>query len=44
MCDEGLMEAYLETEQIESDQIIPAIKERNVFPCFFGSSVKLEGM
>ena len=44
MCEESLMEAYLETGQIENEQIKKAIRERKVFPCFFGSALKLEGV
>lgn len=44
MCDEIVMEAYLETGHIDSSQIAKLIKERKVFPCFFGSALKLEGV
>lgn len=44
MCDEELMEAYLENGNIEEAQIIRGIKERKIFPCFFGSALKLEGV
>ncbi len=44
MCDEALMEAYLETEHIDTLKIMKGIKERKVFPCFFGSALKLEGV
>lgn len=44
MCDEGLMEAYLENGSLEKAEIIQAIKERKVFPCFFGSALKLDGV
>ncbi len=44
MCDEVIMKAYLETGNIEEAQISSAIKERKVFPCFFGSALKLEGI
>lgn len=44
MCDEALMETYLETGHIESQCITKAIKERKVFPCYFGSALKLEGI
>lgn len=44
MCDETLMETYLETGHITSSQISTAIKVRKVFPCFFGSALKLEGV
>jgi ribosomal protection tetracycline resistance protein len=44
MCDESLMEAYLETGHIQVSQIKAAVKARKVFPCFFGSALKLEGV
>jgi small GTP-binding protein len=44
MCDEALMEAYLETRHIQIPQIKETIRGRKVFPCFFGSALKLEGV
>lgn len=44
LCDEGLMDAYLDTGKIELSQIIDAISERKVFPCCFGSALKLDGV
>jgi len=44
MCDEKLLESYLEAGYIETVQIKRAVKERKVFPCFFGSALKLEGI
>lgn len=44
MCDENMMEGYLETGHIETGQIKKAVMERKVFPCFFGSALKLEGV
>jgi ribosomal protection tetracycline resistance protein len=44
MCDETLMEAYLNTGVIETDLIRKAIKKRKVYPCFFGSALKLKGV
>ena len=44
MCDEIMMESYLETGQLETEQIKNAIGECKVFPCFFGSALKLEGI
>ena len=44
MCDEELMERYLEAESIKEQEIIEAISKRQVFPCFFGSALKLEGV
>ncbi|ABX42192.1 translation factor GTPase family protein [Lachnoclostridium phytofermentans] len=44
MCDELMMESYLETGLVETNQIKQAIKERKVFPCFFGSALRLDGI
>ncbi|MDR3543969.1 MAG: TetM/TetW/TetO/TetS family tetracycline resistance ribosomal protection protein [Desulfosporosinus sp.] len=44
MCEEIMLEAYLETGQVETAQIQKAVKERKVFPCFFGSALKLKGV
>ena len=42
--DEELMESFLETEVLSDDDIQSAIFERKVFPCFFGSALKGEGV
>lgn len=44
MCDETMLESYLGTGRIETAQMKEAIKNRRVFPCFFGSALKLEGV
>lgn len=44
MCSETLMEEFLSTGQIEVAAIRTAIQTRQVFPCFFGSALKLEGV
>lgn len=44
MCDEIMMEKYLESGHIETDEIKKAVKERKVFPYYFGSALKLEGI
>ena len=44
MFDESMMNAYLETGRIETELIKKAIRARNVFPCFFGSALKLDGI
>ena len=44
MCDEYLMESYLEEGIIEDTDISDAIKKRHVYPCFFGSALKMEGV
>lgn len=44
MCNEELMEEYLETGKICEENIALAIAKRKVFPCFFGSALKLIGV
>ncbi|KGK88377.1 translation elongation factor G [Desulfosporosinus sp. HMP52] len=44
MCEEMMMETFLETGRIEASKIKKAVTERKVFPCFFGSALKLEGV
>ena len=44
MREEIMMETFLETGDIETLQIRRAVSERKVFPCFFGSALKLEGV
>lgn len=44
MCSEQLMEEYLENGSIEADSVNDAICERKLFPCFFGSALKEEGI
>lgn len=42
-CSESLMEKYLNGELSDSD-IIDAILNRNVYPCYFGSALKMNGI
>ena len=44
VCDEQVMEAYLEGEEISRVQIQKMIRERKLFPCYFGSALKLAGV
>lgn len=44
MCDENMLEAFLEKGYIETSQIKKAVRSRKVFPCIFGSALKLEGV
>lgn len=44
MCDESMMEKFIETGYIQHPHIKRAIKDRKVFPCIFGSALKLEGV
>lgn len=42
--DEALMERYLEEGAIEEETIARMIADRTIFPCFFGSALKLYGV
>ena len=44
VCDEQVMEAYLEGEEISREQIRQVIRERKLFPCYFGSALKMTGV
>lgn len=44
MCDEALLEGYLETGSVEPSAISSLIAKRQLFPCCFGSALKLEGV
>lgn len=44
MCDEALMEEVLEKGSIQHEKIVEAIKQRKVFPCYYGSALKLQGV
>ncbi|MHB8127868.1 MAG: NYN domain-containing protein, partial [Mobilitalea sp.] len=44
MCDEALLEKYMENGTIGSEDTATLIVRRKVFPCYFGSALKLEGV
>lgn len=44
MCDENLLEKYLETGDITDSEIGELVGKRKIFPCFFGSALKLTGV
>ena len=44
LCDETLLERYLEGELPGTEDLAALIVERKLFPCFFGSALKLEGV
>ena len=44
MCEEHVMEQYLETGRIEEKEITRLIQDRKIFPCYFGSALKIEGV
>ncbi len=44
MCDEALMEAFLERGELSEGEIAAAIGARQLFPCYFGSALKVVGV
>ena len=44
MCDEVIMNGFLENGSVKTADIRNAIAKRNIFPCFFGSALKTEGV
>lgn len=44
MCEEALLETYLETGTISHPEIREGIARRKIFPCCFGSALKLGGV
>lgn len=44
LCDEQMMEGYLETGHITVEQIQAAVCSRHLFPCFFGAALREEGV
>ncbi|MBR5587113.1 MAG: TetM/TetW/TetO/TetS family tetracycline resistance ribosomal protection protein [Clostridia bacterium] len=44
MSDEEAMQSFLESGKVEDDEICRLIAERKIFPCFFGSALKQEGV
>ena len=44
VCDEELLESYLETGGLDTDLLGKAVAERRIFPCWFGSALKAEGI
>lgn len=44
MTDEGVLESYLESGDVRDEEIIQLIIERKVFPCYFGSALKMSGV
>ncbi|MEG2350431.1 MAG: TetM/TetW/TetO/TetS family tetracycline resistance ribosomal protection protein, partial [Hungatella sp.] len=44
MCSEKSLDDFVETGRVEQTVIRELIQERNAFPCFFGSALKLDGV
>ena len=44
MCEERLLEEYLERGEISQGNLPALIRERRIFPCYFGSALRLRGV
>lgn len=44
MCREDALDSFLETGEVSGDVLSELIDSRQLFPCFFGSGLKLEGV
>lgn len=44
LANEALMEEYLETGAMQDESVARAVAGRQVFPCYFGSALRLEGV
>ena len=44
LCDEDLLTSFLEEGSIAEEDIASLIREEKLFPCYFGSGLKLEGI
>ena len=44
MADERLLDTYLDSGTVETEDIIEAILDRKIFPCFWGSALKVSGV
>ena len=44
MCEDAVLEKYLETGNVDVSDVTRLIAERRLFPCFFGSALKQTGV
>lgn len=44
LCDEELLDIYLQEGTLSPDVLPDLISERKLYPCFFGSALKMEGV
>ena len=44
VCDEAVLERYLENGTVTDGDVTHMIRQRKLFPCFFGSALKVEGV
>lgn len=44
MCDESIMNTFLADGTVKNQDIRNAVVQRKIFPCYFGSALKMEGV
>lgn len=44
VCDEAVLEEYLQNGRLENETLLRMIAKRKVFPCYFGSALKIKGV
>lgn len=44
ICDEELLDYYMEHDSITKEQIAEVIEKRQLYPCFYGSALKVDGV
>ena len=44
MTDEAVLDYFMEHETVRNEDICRLIRERKIFPCYFGSTLKLDGV
>lgn len=44
LCDEAVLDHFLETGEVGEEDLSRLVRERKLFPCYFGSALKLEGV
>ena len=42
--DENVLESYLENGEVDDETVCTLIQKRKVFPCYFGSALKVQGV
>ncbi len=44
LCDEAVMEQYLECGELDDDTLRTLVSQRKLFPCCFGAALRLDGV
>lgn len=44
VCDEILLKEYFEKGSTKQSSVAEAVRRRRIFPCYFGSALKIEGI